>query len=345
MSIGGVTPVILSGGAGTRLWPLSVPDRPKQLLALTGDLTMLQMTALRAAEPPIVVAGQGHADEVERQLAQVGVALRSLVLEPAGRNTAPAIALAALLAPPDAPLLVMPSDHLIADLESFEEAVEAALAVAADGWLVTFGITPERPETGYGYIERGERVGERVHRAVSFREKPDAATAAAYLADGKHLWNGGIFLFRRDVFLEALEAHAPEVLAAAEAAVAGRRDEGRRIYPDGTAFAASPAISIDYAVMEKAERIAVAPVAMGWSDLGSWDALYEAAAKDGDGNVVGGEALAVGSGGCLIRSDGPVVTAVGVHDLVIVATKDAVLVLPRGETQRVREAVEALKAR
>jgi mannose-1-phosphate guanylyltransferase/mannose-1-phosphate guanylyltransferase/mannose-6-phosphate isomerase len=345
MSIKGVTPVILSGGAGTRLWPLSVPERPKQLLALTGERTMLQMTALRAAEPPIVVAGEGHAEEVERQLAEMGLAPRALILEPAGRNTAPAIALAALLAPADAPLLVMPSDHMIGDVDAFRGAVEAALPAAAEGWLVTFGIAPERAETGYGYIERGEAIAEGVNRVVRFREKPDAATAAAYAADGRHLWNGGIFLFRRDAFLAALEAHAPDVLAAARAAVEGRREEGSRIYPDAAAFAASPAISVDYAVMEKAARIAVAPVSMDWSDVGSWDALYEAAAKDAAGNALGGEVLAIGSGGCLIRSDGPLVAAVGVNDLVIVATKEAVLVLPRGETQRVREAVEALKAK
>lgn len=345
MSISGVIPVILSGGAGTRLWPLSVPERPKQLLALTSDRTMLQMTALRAAEPPIVVAGEGHANEVERQLAAIGIAPKALLLEPTARNTAPAIALAALLAPADMPLLVMPSDHVIGDVESFRKAIEAALPAAADGWLVTFGIAPEAPETGYGYIERGETIGEGLHRVARFREKPDAATAAAYVADGRHLWNGGIFLFRRDALLQALAEHAPQVLAAAEASVEARREAGRRVYPDRTAFAASPSISIDYAVMEKAERIAVAPVSMGWSDVGSWDALYDAAVKDAEGNVVGGDAYAIGSGGCLIRSDGPVVTAVGVHDLVIVATKDAVLVVPRGETQRVREAVEALKAK
>lgn len=345
MSISGVIPVILSGGAGTRLWPLSVPERPKQLLALTSDRTMLQMTALRAAEPPIVVAGESHANEVERQLAAIGIAPKALLLEPAARNTAPAIALAALLAPADMPLLVMPSDHVIGDVESFRKAIEAALPAAADGWLVTFGIAPEAPETGYGYIERGETIGEGLHRVARFREKPDAATAAAYVADGRHLWNGGIFLFRRDAFLQALAEHAPQVLAAAEASVEARREAGRRVYPDRTAFAASPSISVDYAVLEKAERIAVVPVSMGWSDVGSWDALYDAAVKDAEGNVVGGDAHAIGSGGCLIRSDGPVVTAVGVNDLVIVATKDAVLVVPRGETQRVREAVEALKAK
>ncbi len=345
MSIGSVTPVILSGGAGTRLWPLSLPERPKQLLALTGERTMLQMTALRIAGATIIVAGEGHADEVERQLDEVGITPAALVLEPAARNTAPAIALAALVGAPDVPMLVMPSDHLIGDVEAFRGAVQAALPSAAEGWLVTFGITPERPETGYGYVERGEKIGPGVHRVERFREKPDAATAVAYMTDGKHLWNGGIFLFRPDAFLEALEAHAPEVLAAAREAMEARREEGARLYPDAAAFAASPSISVDYAVMEKAERIAVAPVAMGWSDLGSWDSLHEAAAKDDAGNALGGEVLAIGSSGCLIRSDGPVVAAVGVSDLVIVATRDAVLVLPRGETQRVREAVEALKAR
>jgi mannose-1-phosphate guanylyltransferase/mannose-1-phosphate guanylyltransferase/mannose-6-phosphate isomerase len=176
-----------------------------------------------------------------------------------------------------------------------------------------------------------------------FREKPDAATAVAYVTDGRHLWNGGIFLFRADAYLAALEAHAPDVLAAARGAMAARREEGARLWPDAAAFAASPSISIDYAVMEKAGRIAVAPVAMGWSDLGSWDALYEAAAKDEAGNATAGEALAIGSSGCLIRSDGPQVAVVGVEDLIVIATLEAVLVVRRGETQRVREAVEALK--
>ncbi|HEX8532662.1 MAG TPA: sugar phosphate nucleotidyltransferase [Allosphingosinicella sp.] len=343
MGIRGVTPVILSGGAGTRLWPLSVPERPKQLIALTGERTMLQMTAARVEAAPIVVAGEAHAAEVERQLAGIGIAPAALVIEPAARNTAPAIALAALLAPADVPMLVMPSDHLIGDVEAFGAAVEAALPAAGEGWLVTFGIRPERPETGYGYVELGEEIGPGLHRVARFREKPDAATALAYVTEGRHLWNGGIFLFRPDAFLSALEAHAPDVLAAARAATAERREEGRCIYPGAAAFAGSPSISVDYAVMEKAERIAVAPVSMDWSDLGSWDALYEAAAKDGDGNALAGEALAIGSGGCLIRSDGPVVAAVGVNDLVIVATKGAVLVLPRGQSQRVREAVDALK--
>jgi mannose-1-phosphate guanylyltransferase/mannose-1-phosphate guanylyltransferase/mannose-6-phosphate isomerase len=336
-----ITPVILSGGAGTRLWPLSREASPKQLLALTGERTMLQMTAERWSVPPIVVAGARHADEIERQLGKVGL----LVLEPAPRNTAPAIALAALLAPSERPMLVMPSDHVIADVAAFHSAVEAALPAAKEGWLVTFGVTPERAETGYGYIRRGSAIAPGVERVEQFLEKPDAATAQAFVADGKHVWNGGIFLFRPDAYLAALEQHEPAVLDAARRALEGKQESGRRVYPDAHAFASSPSISIDYAVMEKAERVAVVPVSMGWSDVGSWDALHELGEKDGCGNLAKGEVVAIDSANCLIRSDGPAVVAVGVKDLIVIATGDAVLIVPRGESQRVKEAVEALKAK
>ena len=344
-----ITPVILSGGAGTRLWPLSRAALPKQLLPLTGDLTMLQMTALRTRgegmfAPPILVAGAKHAGEVERQLGEVGVVPAALVLEPAGRNTAPAIALAALLAPADALLLVMPSDHLIRDVASFTAAVRSALPVAEEGWLVTFGIAPDRAETGYGYIRRGEALAPGVERVDRFLEKPDAPTAAAFVADGRHLWNGGIFLFRAGALIDELERHAPDILAACRAAIAAGASDGIRISPDPEAFAQSPAISIDYAVMEKAERVAVVPVSMGWSDIGSWDALHDVGDKDPDGNLVAGDAVALDSGNCLIRSAGPTVVTVGVQDLIVIATADSVLIVPRGQSQRVREAVEALKA-
>ena len=346
MSAGLIIPVILSGGAGTRLWPLSRPQRPKQLLALIGEATMLEDTARRVADPAlfapaIVVASAAHADEVEAQVERLG----TLILEPEPRNTAPAITIASLIASPDDLLLVLPSDHLIADEAAFRAAVEAAVPAANEGWLVTFGIKPERPETGYGYIMRGDPISPGVHRVESFVEKPDAATAAAYIADGRYDWNGGIFLFRAGIYLGALSVHAPEILAAAQAAMAEAGKERRRIHPNAGHFRASPAQSIDYAVMEKAERVAVVPVAMGWSDVGSWDALYEVAAKDADGNAAAGDLVSIGSSGCLIRSDGPVVAAIGVEDLVIVATGDAILVVPRGQSQRVREAVEALQAK
>lgn len=344
-----ITPVILSGGAGTRLWPLSRAARPKQLLALTGDLTMLQMTASRTVGKgsfgsPIVVASARHSDEVERQLGEVGAEPATLLLEPSGRNTAPAIALAALVAPADAILLVMPSDHLIRDVQAFAAAIQVALPVAEQGWLVTFGIAPDRAETGYGYIRQGDALASGVRRVERFLEKPDAATAALFVVDGRHLWNGGIFLFRAGAFLDALDLHAPDVLAACRAALEAGSTQGARISPDAEAFGASPSISIDYAVMEKAERVAVVPVSMGWSDIGSWDALHEVGEKDQDGNLLAGEAVALDSKNCLIRSAGPTVVTVGVQNLIVIADGDSVLIVPRGESQRVREAVDALKA-
>ncbi|MET0269832.1 MAG: mannose-1-phosphate guanylyltransferase/mannose-6-phosphate isomerase [Sphingomonas sp.] len=344
-----ITPVILSGGSGTRLWPLSRTGRPKQLLALTHIETMLQLTARRADDAtrfgdPVVVANAAHVDQIEAQLRAVGVTPAPLILEPVARNTAPAIALAALAADPEALLLVMPSDHVIADIAAFRAAIEAAVPLAEDGWLVTFGIAPQAPDTGYGYIRTGAPLGDGVRRVERFVEKPDRATAEAYLAEGCYVWNGGIFLFRADAYLAALDAYVPAIAAAARASLAAARTEGARLFPDAEAFAASPSDSIDYAVMEKAARVAVAPVDMGWSDVGSWDALHDIAAKDGDGNVHHGEVVAIDTSGCLIRSDGPLVAAVGVKDLIVIATGDAILIMPRGSSQEVKRAVEALKA-
>jgi len=348
MSLRQITPVILSGGSGTRLWPLSRGDRPKQLLSLTHDETMLQLTAKRTADglrfaAPIVVANARHADMIADQLEAVGVSGATLILEPRARNTAPAIALAALQADPDALLLVMPSDHVIADVDAFRAAIDAAAPAVEQGWLTTFGITPDKPETGYGYIRAGEEIAPGVRRAEQFVEKPDLATAKGYLAEGSYAWNGGIFLFRADAYLAALDAHEPAMAAAARAAMAAARRDGSHVHPDVDAFAASPSESVDYAVMERAERVAVVPVEMGWSDVGSWDALHELASKDADGNVHVGEVVAIDTKGCLIRTDGPLVAAVGVSDLIVIATKDAVLVLPRGSSQEVKRAVEALK--
>lgn len=345
--MGVITPVILSGGSGTRLWPVSRAARPKQLQLIVGTDTMLQATAGRVADrerfsAPIVVANADHADEVEAQLAAVAAGPAALILEPTGRNTAPAIALAALEADPEALLLVLPSDHLIADEAAFAEAIMTAAPLAAEGWLVTFGIRPDRAETGYGYIRRGAEIAPGAFAAERFVEKPDRAAAEAYLADGGYDWNGGIFLFRADRYLEELARHAPDILESARTAFGGAQREGRRLYPDAEAFAAARAQSIDYAVMEPAEKIAVVPVAMGWSDVGSWDALYDLLPRDGAGNVTVGEVLAIDSANCLLRGDGPLVAAVGVSDLIVVATGEAVLILPRGESQRVKEIVDAL---
>jgi len=345
-----IVPVILSGGSGTRLWPMSRPEKPKQLLALTATETMLQLTAQRTPvserfAAPIVVANALHADEVEAQLLAVEAGAQALILEPMGRNTAPAIALAAVAAGGGAtPLLVMPSDHVIADVPAFHAAIAAALPLVEAGWLATFGITPDAPETGYGWIQVGEEIGAGVHRVVRFVEKPPRADAEAMFADGGYAWNGGIFLFRADMYLAALTAHAPDMLIAAEAAMDKARRDGRRIYPDADAFARSPADSIDYAVMEKAARVAVVPVAMGWSDVGSWDALHAISDCDGHGNVCRGDVVTIDTADCLIRADaGKRVALVGVSDLIVVASGNDVLVLPRGRSQDVKKIIEAMK--
>jgi len=344
-----ITPVILSGGSGTRLWPMSRPEMPKQMLPLTADETMLQLTAQRtAAHPlfaaPIVVANAYHADLVEAQLAAVAAQARALILEPMGRNTAPAIALAAIAAGGGAdPILVMPSDHVIVDVPAFHAAIETALPIVREGWLVTFGIQPNGPETGYGYIRVGQMIAPGVHRVESFVEKPPLAAAQAMLAAGGHYWNGGIFLFRADMYLAALGQHAPDMLVATQQAMSRARHEGVRIYPDADAFAASPADSIDYAVMEKAEEVACVPVDMGWSDVGSWDALHALSDCDGHGNSCKGDVVTLDTVDCLVRSDGIRVAMVGVSDLIVVASGNDVLVLPRGRSQDVKRLLEAMK--
>lgn len=343
-----ITPVILSGGSGTRLWPLSRSQRPKQLLALTGERTMLQMTAARCTDrarfgAAIIVTNALHAGEIATQLNQERPA--AIILEPAGRNTAPAIALAALESAPDAPLLVMPSDHVIDDVAAFHAAIEAAMPLVQQGWLVTFGITPDKPETGYGYIRRGEPVAAGVQKVDAFIEKPDLARAQTYLAEGNYSWNGGIFLFRADAYLAALERFEPDMLAAVRTSLEGAAREGSMIVPAAEAFLSARSESIDYAVMEKADRVAVVPVEMGWSDVGSWDALHLLGVPDDKGNVIQGDVVSIDSSGCMIRSEGPVVTVAGVSDLIVVATQDAVMILPRGSSQEVKKIVEALKAR
>ena len=345
MSEATITPVILTGGSGTRLWPVSRTARPKQFLPLFGKTTMLEDTIARATGEgfgaPLLVGGAAQED----MLQLLAGSDAAIILEPEGRNTAPAIALAALVLEPDTPMLVMPSDHAIADPDAFRAAVTNARALAAQGWLVTFGITPDGPETGYGYIEQGAALDVGGYRAARFIEKPDRATAEQLITAGGHYWNGGIFLFTAGAYLEALDRHAPDILAGARAAYdAGHRD-GTVHRPDAAAFARTPSISIDYAVMEKAEQVALVPVSMGWSDVGSWDALHAISAQDEAGNALDGDVLAIDTANSLVRSTGPTVTTIGVEDLIIIATEDAVLVMPRGESQRVKEVVEALKAK
>jgi mannose-1-phosphate guanylyltransferase len=335
-----IVPVILSGGSGTRLWPMSTPDRPKQFLALTGARTMFQLTAARTADPvrfapPIIVANARHAALIDEQLSAIDMMPDAVILEPLARNSAPAIALAALAAP-NSVLLVMPSDHAIADADAFGVAVARGLPFAQDGWLVTFGITPNAPETGFGYIRSGEALAEGVVAVDRFIEKPDIARAEAMIAEGGHCWNGGIFLMSASIYLGALAVHAPDILAACQRAFDHARRDGTHLHPDADAFGTSPSISIDYAVMEKAERVAMVPVSMGWSDVGSWDALHSLAAADASGNAVRGDVRLEDSTGCLVETDGIRISGVGLQDLIVIASGNEVLILPRGQSQEAK---------
>ncbi len=342
-----ITPVILSGGSGTRLWPVSRNERPKQFIALTDERTMFELTLTRiegiaGATSAIIVGNAAHADLIREQ----GHEEMTLILEPLARNTAPAIALAALaLEEQDSAMLVMPSDHVVADIAAFHAAIERARPLVAQGWLVTFGIEPDAPETGFGYIALGEELEDGVRKVARFVEKPDLAHAAAMLAQGNHVWNAGIFLFSARAYLDALATHQPEMLAAARKAMAQGSHGGGIILPSAEAFAQCPSDSIDYAVMERADKVACAPVNMGWSDVGSWDALHALAAKDEHDNAVQGAAHVIEAHGCLIRSDGPAVTVVGADNLIVIATADEILILPRGRSQDVRKAVAAMTAR
>ncbi len=351
-----ITPVIMSGGAGTRLWPMSRKAAPKQLRALSSERTLLQETALRTAgeadgvafAPPIVICNAAHREEIVRQLSEVGVAPGAIVLEPVGRNTAPCAAAATALAAetdPESLLLLLPADHHIRDGDGFKRAIARGAAAAMDGDLVTFGIRPTAPETGYGYIRRGEEMGE-VYRVAEFVEKPDRETAERYLEKGVYSWNAGIFLFRADRMKEEMSAHCPDILDAASAAVRGAARDNAIIGLDAGAFGACPSDSIDYAVMEKTGRAAVLPMDIGWSDIGSWAALWELADKDEEG-VAGhsGNVVSFGSRNSYIRTDGPMVAALGVEDLVIVVSDGAVLVADRGEVQRIKEVVTLLRDR
>jgi mannose-1-phosphate guanylyltransferase/mannose-6-phosphate isomerase len=346
--------VILSGGTGTRLWPASRESLPKQLLALVSDRTMIVETALRASPEagfaaPIVVCNEAHRFMVGEQLREAGVAGARIILEPEGRNSAPAIAAAAVLVAetaPDTPLWMMAADAAIADVPALHQAVAAAAAAARAGHVVTFGMTPTAPETGYGYIETGDALpGLAGANAVTrFTEKPDAATAAAFLAGGRHLWNSGMFLFTAATLIAELERHAPAVIAAVRAAVAARTTDLDFIRLDKGAFARAPAISLDYAVAEKTSRAAVVPASLGWSDVGSWAALWDLGTKDGAGNVTVGNVMVEDCRGTYARSDGPLVAVLGLEDAVVVATEDAVLAMPRSRAQDVKRIVDRLKA-
>jgi len=343
--------VILSGGAGTRLWPTSRSMYPKQLLPLTGRQTMLQDTAKRldglagASDECVVVCNEAHRFLVAEQLRNIGKAAR-VVLEPEGRNTAPAVALAALIAAeagPQTVLLVMPADHVIRDTAAFQAAVGEGLEAARSGALVTFGIVPDRPETGYGYVKArpAGRVAVPVERFV---EKPDLGRAREYLASGEYFWNSGMFLFTATAYLEAIEALAPEIHAACKASVDARRDDTDFIRPDPDAFADCPGDSIDYAVMEKTDRAVMVPLDAGWSDVGSWEALHAVGESDAQKNRVSGDVVLEDCRDTFVSAESRLVAAVGLDDVVIVETKDATLVARKSRSQDVKAIVDRLKA-
>ena len=340
--------VLLSGGSGTRLWPLSREAYPKQFLPLAGEQTMLQETWRRVAPlagaAPIVVANEEHRFLAAEQLRLVGVENAAIVLEPAGRNTAPAIAAAALQALAgggDPLLLVLPSDHVVRDAGAFQAAVSEAMPAAEDGALVTFGIVADAPETGFGYIQAG--AGEGVRPVLRFVEKPDADTARGYLDSGDYYWNSGMFLFRASRYLEELEKFQPEIVAAVRKAFDAAARDGDFVRLDGEAFAASPSDSIDYAVMEKTDRAMVLPVDIGWNDVGSWSALWDVSEQDEDGNARHGEVIAIDSHGNYAYSR-RLVALVGVDGLVVVETDDALLVARKDRVQQVKDVVARLKA-
>jgi mannose-1-phosphate guanylyltransferase/mannose-6-phosphate isomerase len=341
--------VLLSGGSGTRLWPLSREAYPKQFLPLAGDDTLLQATWLRVAPiatsaPPIVIANEEHRFLAAEQLRLVGVSDPAIVLEPVGRNTAPAIAAAALqaMAAGDDPLLlVLPSDHVVRDAAGFRAAVLAASPAAEQGALVTFGIVPDAPETGFGYIEAAP--GEGIRKVLRFVEKPDADTARRYLDHGGYYWNSGMFLFRASRYLEELREFRPDILEATTRAFEAAGRDGDFVRLDKQAFAACPSDSIDYAVMEKTGAAMVLPVDIGWNDVGSWSALWEVSEQDEGGNAHHGDVIAVDSRDSYAYAR-RLVALVGVDNLVVVETDDAVLVARKDRVQQVKEVVAKLKS-
>ncbi len=352
-------PVIMAGGTGSRLWPLSRVLYPKQFLCLKGDLTMLQATVSRldrvACKNPVVICNEEHRFIVAEQLRDMGKLAENIILEPAGRNTAPAVALAAIAAlrssPNDDPLmLILAADHVIQDESAFHNAVEAAIPLALNGKLVTFGIVPDAPETGYGYIRRGEvchaktSVDSVAFKVAQFVEKPDADTAQAYLSSGEYYWNSGMFLFRAGRYLEELEKYRPDILAACQTAMEAVDPDLDFLRVDEEAFLACPEDSIDYAVMEHTADGVVVPMNAGWSDVGSWSSLWEISQRTAEGNVHYGDVISHHTENSYVYAESGLVTTVGVKDLVVVQTKDAVLIADRNQVQDVKKVVEQIKA-
>ena len=345
-----VLPVVLAGGAGTRLWPLSRELYPKQFLRLTGPHTMLQDTLLRIegldAAAPYLICNEEHRFIVAEQCRAIGVEWGAIVLEPAARNTAPAIALAALQAMSggdDPVMLILAADHHIADPVAFRTAVATGADLVREDRLLTFGILAEVPETGYGYIKAGAGIGSGAHEVEQFVEKPDADTARSYLAAGGYFWNSGLFMFKASTYLKELEKHRPDIFNACQSAARNMSNDLDFMRP-GAEFSKCPSESIDYAVMEKTRRSVVLPINVGWSDVGSWKALWEVSPRDSGGNHIRGDVVTVDTSGSLLISEGRLLATVGVKDVMVIETADAVLVAHRDHAQDVKRVVEKLRA-
>ena len=347
-----IYPVILSGGSGTRLWPMSRASLPKQLLALNGARTMIQDTVLRAAMPnaqaPLLLCSEGHRFLVAEQMQAIGITPKAIVLEPMGRNTAPAAAIAALMIAAEDPkgiVLLLSSDHVVTDEAAFRIAVARAAAAARLGRIVTFGIAPATPDTGFGYIQRGAAVAGApgVDTVKRFAEKPDRATAESYVASGDYFWNGGMFMFRADMLLDELKRHEPGLVEACQASLAASTRDLDFVRLDAASFEKVKNISIDYAVMERTDKAAVVPCDVGWSDVGAWSALWSLQTRDANGNVIQGDVLIHDSKDSFVRNEKGLTALVGVKDLVVVVTEDAVLVADKHRAQDVKEIVAQLK--
>ncbi|WP_288487488.1 sugar phosphate nucleotidyltransferase [uncultured Novosphingobium sp.] len=333
-----LVPVILCGGSGTRLWPRSRASKPKPFLPLVGDTTLFQATIARCPategfDPPVVVTGTAHLEHVDEQLGNI--AGSQIIVEPSARNTAAAIALAALRLPEDAIMLVCPSDHHIGNAKAFAEAACMAAELAQEGWLVSFGIEATAPETGFGYLKRGEAIGDQAFRTAQFVEKPDLERAKSFLSEGIYAWNGGIFAFRVGDFLKELDTHRPQILAAVRDAVAKGHEDGNRFHPDPQTFATVESESVDYAVMENTSRAAMVPADMAWSDIGNWPALHVARDRDEQGNATRGDVELVDCQNVLVDSDGPRVSVIGLQDVYIVVDGNDIMITTAAGAQKV----------
>jgi len=345
-----VVPIILSGGVGSRLWPTSRAQYPKQLLPLVSERGMLQETAARVQDrslfsPPIIISNDDHRFVIASQLYEMGVTPTLHVLEPVGRNTAPACAIAALLASPEDILLILPADHHIEDQPAFEDAVKKGREICLDGKIVTFGIVPSGPETGYGYIQQGKPLALKgAFDVARFVEKPDKATAQSYIDDGGYSWNSGIFMFQANAILEEMQRFCPGIIDVCKATIASAHRDIDFLRLDAEIFGNCPADSIDYAVMEHTDKAVTLPIEMGWNDIGSWDSLWEIGSKDEQGNVIVGDVISLDSKDNYVRSENSLIATLGLEDMVIVETGDVVLVAKRDRVQDVKKLVELVAA-